>query len=627
MMVSADRSSHQLCELSVIGGFLDGVKFDFSQGLNCIIGARGTGKTTALELIRYAMGKMPESPAAGKRLESLVDANLNGGRIELKIRTKDGLNYIVSRVCGEAPVVLDTSSQPTGLTLRNGSFFKIDVYSQNEVENMADDPLSQLNLIDNFEPEKLSEIERQIRKVKSDLASNSNTLIPLYERRRMLNESVGTLPAIEEKLKSFAAENGENSEEINRAHALKGQRDRERRSMDAGHKLLADAESYISGSIHYIHDNLQNIFSKDIITGCNAQVIQDAMSDLLSCGENIDMKINQLRGLIKETLEKLSGHSARIEHLHTQQEMQFRSLIEKHRENQDKATERIKLEKRRNELLGTKNELGEIDKKIKNLKDERTLMLSELSSHRDKRFRLREMIVDRINSKLMPAVRVSINQYGNRGKYSDFLGECLKNGHMQYRKPAEKIAHAFWPSDIASVIREKKTVELMERAELSENMAKQALEALRKVEVLHKLEVIDLPDQPLIELNDHGNYKTTASLSTGQKCNTILPILLLDSDSPLLIDQPEDNLDNGFVHNTIVESICKMKGRRQMVFVTHNPNIPVLGDAERIFVLESDGTVASMRNSGGVDECKEEIVSLLEGGEQAFKKRKVRYSY
>jgi hypothetical protein len=70
-----------------------------------------------------------------------------------------------------------------------------------------------------------------------------------------------------------------------------------------------------------------------------------------------------------------------------------------------------------------------------------------------------------------------------------------------------------------------------------------------------------------------------------------------------------------------------MKGGRQMIFVTHNPNIPVLGDAERIFVLESDGRAASMRNSGGVDDCKEEIVSLLEGGEQAFKKRKVRYSY
>jgi hypothetical protein len=87
----------------------------------------------------------------------------------------------------------------------------------------------------------------------------------------------------------------------------------------------------------------------------------------------------------------------------------------------------------------------------------------------------------------MPAVRVSINQYGNREKYSEFIGECLKNGRMQYRKPAEKIAHSFWPSDIASVIREKNTAELMERAELSEAMAKQALEALRKLKFFTNL--------------------------------------------------------------------------------------------------------------------------------------------
>ncbi len=54
------------------------------------------------------------------------------------------------------------------------------------------------------------------------------------------------------------------------------------------------------------------------------------------------------------------------------------------------------------------------------------------------------------------------------------------------------------------------------------------------------MEVVNMPDLPKIELNDHDTYKTTETLSTGQKCNTILPILLLDSDRPLLVDQPED---------------------------------------------------------------------------------------
>ena len=107
----------------------------------------------------------------------------------------------------------------------------------------------------------------------------------------------------------------------------------------------------------------------------------------------------------------------------------------------------------------------------------------------------------------------------------------------------------------------------------------------------------------------------------------IADCLLLDSDNPLLIDQPEDNLDNSFVYETIVESIRKVKEKRQLIFVTHNPNIPVLGDAEKVFVMESDGTSARNETEGTVDECKDYIVTLLEGGEEAFKKRKARYSY
>jgi hypothetical protein len=61
--------------------------------------------------------------------------------------------------------------------------------------------------------------------------------------------------------------------------------------------------------------------------------------------------------------------------------------------------------------------------------------------------------------------------------------------------------------------------------------------------------------------------------------------------------------------------------------VTHNPNIPVLADAERVFVLDSNGSAATKANEGSVDQCKPDIITLLEGGEEAFKRRKERYAY
>ncbi len=77
-------------------------------------------------------------------------------------------------------------------------------------------------------------------------------------------------------------------------------------------------------------------------------------------------------------------------------------------------------------------------------------------------------------------------------------------------------------------------------------------------------------------------YSDVSALAIDRAERTaILPILLLDSANPLLIDQPEDNLDNRFIFETVVDSIHKVKTGRQLIFVTHNPNIPVLGDGTR----------------------------------------------
>ena len=165
------------------------------------------------------------------------------------------------------------------------------------------------------------------------------------------------------------------------------------------------------------------------------------------------------------------------------------------------------------------------------------------------------------------------------------------------------------------------------KAHLNGDQAGKVLEALDAPQALFDLETVELADLPTIRLNDGGHYKDTASLSTGQKCTSILPILLMDSDNPLLIDQPEDNLDNRFIYEAIVESVTRIKRRRQLIFVTHNPNIPVLGDADRVIVLESDGSRARRVNGGTVEQCKADIVTLLEGGREAFQRRRDRYDY
>lgn len=121
--------------------------------------------------------------------------------------------------------------------------------------------------------------------------------------------------------------------------------------------------------------------------------------------------------------------------------------------------------------------------------------------------------------------------------------------------------------------------------------------------------------------------------SPGQKSAAILAFILNSGENPLIIDQPEDDLDNSLIYSLVVKSIRKMKSKRQIIIVTHNPNIPVLGDAEGIIVLERNNqgkvTFRKGKKAGCIEEklIREGICEIMEGGEDAFRKRERKYQY
>jgi hypothetical protein len=188
------------------------------------------------------------------------------------------------------------------------------------------------------------------------------------------------------------------------------------------------------------------------------------------------------------------------------------------------------------------------------------------------------------------------------------------------------LCRAISPPELGELVRANDGPALAKSGGINIQQATSVIKALGTPERLMELQILDMDDSPSIELCDNGIYKSTADISTGQKCTAILPILMFDSANPLLIDQPEDNLDNGFVYATIVTSVSHAKKSRQLIFVTHNPNIPVLGDAENVVVMQSDGRTGKTKTVGNVDACCHDIVSLLEGGVEAFRLRGKRYA-
>jgi ABC-type lipoprotein export system ATPase subunit len=155
--------------------------------------------------------------------------------------------------------------------------------------------------------------------------------------------------------------------------------------------------------------------------------------------------------------------------------------------------------------------------------------------------------------------------------------------------------------------------------------------ALRKLSPsqIDNIELFMPEDEIIVKYKPEGSttFKPLSTASAGQKTAAILTFLLSFGDTPLLLDQPEDDLDNRLVYDLVVKGLKKAKEKRQIIVVTHNANIPVNGDAEYILSMDSTSTDIKVLYSGTVEnnEIKKEICDVMEGSEKAFKLRSERY--
>lgn len=626
---SKSSAHHTIVNLRVTGGFLDGTRLDFADGLNCLIGGRGAGKTTALEFLRYGLGLMPDPKANLPRhraIDTLVKANLGSGRLSIELRTKTNMLYTAVRGVNESVQVLNEAGIAVPIVLDRDLIFSADVFSQNEIEEIASSPAAQLALLDRFQEQEASAIARDLDGLHRQLEQSGLDLRHLDEEIDGLRGKASEITALAERLKGLVEVGGPDAGKINVAHVAKASRGREEKVpqqiIAAMKKTVREASASVSAFLSTVEAQL----NAEVREGVNREVFLRLEAHVQTFSRVIEAAAATTTSTMHAAEPRITAEAAILAERHALQEAEYRSLIAASTEQGGRAAERLTLQASLDEAVSAAKEQQAKEVQRQRLAEERHLLMKRVSELRDLRFTLRKRVADTI-TRQFPSIRVTVSQASELDQYRDLIAEALKGAGLKQGLVAERLSQVFLPTELSQAVANNDHKTVMQRAGFEEERAKRVIDVLKGSGGAYAIEAADLEDRPSIQLLDGDQYKESPNLSTGQRCTTILPILLVQSERPLLIDQPEDNLDNAFVFDTIVQALRAVKGSRQVIFVTHNPNIPVLGEAERVFVFGSDGQHATLRQTGTVDECKEQIERILEGGREAFRQRMTRYGH
>ena len=179
----------------------------------------------------------------------------------------------------------------------------------------------------------------------------------------------------------------------------------------------------------------------------------------------------------------------------------------------------------------------------------------------------------------------------------------------------------FDPRDLVRLVDDEDRIELSRILEINPARAQKLLAALATA--TPSLLASEIDDDAMLSLLDGEEYKPTEDLSTGQRCTVVLPILLETQHGSLVIDQPEDHLDNAFIVDTLVKSIRQRSKSLQLIWTTHNPNLPVLGEADKVIQMDSNGLRGFKKVAEDLDDPKvvRAITAVMEGGADAFRRR------
>lgn len=617
--------------------------FNLHPLFNAVIGGRGSGKSTFIESLRLALGRENEV----SELEHIHE----------EVRSfKDGVTNAETNICVDlqrrdesfqsiwkhdtAPYI--NKLQEDGWVTDNGNpeeRFHVSLYSQKQINALASNTNSLLEIID-----RSNEVNYQAWKYQFD--EELSSFLGLCREVRQLQgrlDNRGTLESQKDDLNSDieSFEQGGHKDIFNAYQTFTHEKQKVEKS--AGVAGLVDSidgmlsEEFAELTLteegedkpDYVTEleEIQATFKGDLVA-IKAELIK--LKDLINeAAQRREQSINKSNWFIKgaETTQKyeevVQEYAEKGEELNPEQ---YEAWLT-----------------RRNEINTQLEELQTVETNLLSKIAERDRSLRKLYILRRRLQRKRQRFIEKVigsnryvKMKLLPFANKSNietqfrRRIGVESRFSTSIYQDDQQNSLLYKllsdeprlkgvvSESHKLKEAVLSLATGSEV-ENYRIDTRLKTTLTQSFSNQP-------EVFDRLIAWWPDDQLIVEYAkdiDRGRFENIEKGSAGQKAAAILAFLLSHGDNPIIVDQPEDDLDNALIYQLIVSQIHENKKRRQIIMVTHNPNIVVNGDAEFVNVLHFHAGQIQVLEAGGLCEqaIRDQVCNIMEGGATAFDKR------
>lgn len=639
--------------------FLGRVDLDLNQQYNAIIGGRGTGKSTILEYLRWGLCDQPveseDVDIVQNKRKSLIDNTLQkfDGEVQVEFLLND-VPHIVKRSSKKQEILLKIGDgdfeQATEQQVRN--LLPIQAYSQKQLSSVGVRIDELKRFVELPIKQDLDQIRSEVRDTESKMRISYGNLIRMVEIETEVDKNNVEITSLTEQVGKLRKGLKGLSEADQKIIDQKAKYDEEEAIIEALQNQLDTTQESVQTLVDSFEEDEEEDDDEAEIE--NKAVIKDIRKKFATKFGQIEKGVDALSDLFEPaSLKEITDAVKEWNKLKTAFDKKYEAAKAKANVNQQQLDQIQTIEKRISVLKKQQTEkrnalsaLGTPEKEYKGLRtkwdglhtrkitalEKQCKEFTSLSNGLIKAELTNGLDIERLTQKL----KVAFAGMNIKEDKIDKICQCLINSTdtitewngilAELEKLALHSTEGPDPIPDTPVLVSKCGIIDSERARIAANF-----NSTKWID----LSVAELEFNPKFYYctnKTKADYIEFQDASAGQQATALLTVLLNQSGAPLIIDQPEDDIDSRMIRE-IVEQVWKAKNKRQLIFASHSANFVVNGDAELVvccdYVKAGDQTHGVIKAAGAIDNeiIKEEITLVTEGGRAAFKLRMDKYGF